>query len=1001
MEYKPVEIEKKWQAYWEEQGTFIAPDNFKKEKFYGLIEFPYPSGDGLHVGHLRSSIAMDVIARQRRMAGFNVLYPIGMDAFGLPAENYAVKTNTPPQVTTKKNIANFNRQLKSTGYSFDWSRFLTTTDPEYYQWTQWIFLQMFKKGLAYKSKENINWCTKCKIGLANEEVVGGVCERCGGQVIKKEKEQWLLRITKYADRLIAGLDQINFLETIKKQQKDWIGKSEGAEINFKIGKENLKVFTTRPDTLFGVTFIVLAPEHELVDKLKDQITNYVEVKKYIDQAKTKSDLDRDKDKTGLELKGLQAINPVNNEALSVFIADYVMTSYGTGAIMAVPAHDQRDWEFAKKYKLEIRPVIKGGDIQEKAFVTSEGQMINSEQHNGLSVKDFQVKIIEWLEKNNLGKQTVNYKLHDWIFSRQRYWGEPIPMVYCQECAKKKEQVLILHGWEATAQSDFIPALKNNLEAKGYEVLAFDAPNTQEPKFEEWYKFITQKIKENKLENFNLIGHSMGGHLALKLAEEYRIKNLVLVSPVGFKSSNEYFSQFKKLSTEELAIFKKYQDHDLNIKQVKQRADNIYFIFGDQDRWITKEIREYYIANFKDIAQINILANQGHFTEGEGVKDLPEVNNLFVDQTEILGWLPVPETDLPIILPDLEDFQPTDTGESPLAKLEEWVNTKCPVCGGPAKRETDVMPNWAGSNWYFIRYCDPRNNKQMIDVKKANYWLPVDWYNGGMEHTNLHLLYSRFVYKFLYDLGVVPQEGGDEPYQKRTAQGMILAGGGVKMSKSKGNVINPDSYIAKYGADTVRTYEMFMGPFDQAIAWDDKGVIGVFRFLNKVWNLYNQVKVKAKDEKANKLIHQTIKKVSADIEKMNFNTAVAALMILVNYLEKQEAVTKDNFIILLKLLSPFAPHLTEELWQLLGHKNSLAYEEWPVCDQQLAQEQMVKIGIQINGKLRDTIELDFDSEINDQLKQTILDREKIKKYLVGQEVIKFIYVKNKIISIVIK
>ncbi|MBT4516943.1 MAG: leucine--tRNA ligase [Candidatus Komeilibacteria bacterium] len=809
MKYQANKIEKKWQKYWEDNNTFEAKDYDKREKFYGLVEFPFPSGEGLHTGHLRSYTAMDVICRKKRMQGFNVLFPMGMDAFGLPAENYAIKTNTHPQITTRKNIDNFVRQLKGTGFAFDWSRFISTTDPEYYKWTQWIFIQMFKKGLAYKSSENINWCTSCKIGLANEEVVAGACERCGGEVIKKEKEQWMLKITDYADRLIDGLDNINFLETIKKQQSDWIGKSEGAEIQFKVKSqkskvsEELKVFTTRPDTLFGATFMVIAPEHPILRKLESDIKNISEIKEYIEIATKKTDIERaseDKAKTGIELKGLKAINPVNKEEIPIFVADYVMMGYGTGVIMAVPAHDQRDWEFAKKYNIEIREVISGGDISQAAYI-EEGLAINSEKFNGLETEEFKEKIIKYLEDKKLGKATVNYKLHDWIFSRQRYWGEPIPMINCTKC----------------------------------------------------------------------------------------------------------------------------------------------------------------------------------------------------------GWLPVPEDDLPVELPQVDDFRPGDDGESPLTKATEWLNTTCPKCKGSAKRETDVMPNWAGSNWYFIRYTDPKNDKELVDRKKADYWLPVDWYNGGMEHNTLHLLYSRFVYKFLADINVVPKHKdiGDEPYSKRTAQGMILGEGGVKMSKSKGNVINPDGYLDKYGADTVRIYEMFMGPFDQSIAWDDKGVNGVYRFLNKVWDLQDKVVEKEISKEVQNLIHKSIKKVGEDIDNMRFNTAVSQMMILVNALDKESEISKEVFERFVLILAPFAPHMAEEMWQALGNKNSLASFAWPDYDKNLAQDDKVIIGIQVNGKVRDDIELDFDTEPSESLQAEILAREKVVRNIKDKEVVKFIHIRNKIISIVVK
>jgi leucyl-tRNA synthetase len=816
MKYQANKIEKKWQKYWEDNKTFEVVVDSKKDKFYGLVEFPYPSGDGLHTGHLRSYTALDIVCRKKRMEGFNTLYPMGMDAFGLPAENYAIKTNTHPQITTRKNIDNFVRQLKATGFAFDWSRFIETTDPKYYKWTQWIFIQMFKKGLAYKSSENINWCTSCKIGLANEEVVAGTCERCGGEVIKKEKEQWMLKITNYADRLIDGLDNINFLDTIKKQQSDWIGKSQGAEVDFAIkdSEEKLKVFTTRPDTLFGATFMVIAPEHPMLENL--DIKNITEIKEYQETSAKKTDIERsseDKDKTGVELKGLKAINPVNNEEIPIFVADYIMMGYGTGAIMAVPAHDERDFVFAKKYNLKIKEVINDNNIA-----------INSGEFNGLDIEEFKQKIVKWLEDKKIGKATVNYKLHDWIFSRQRYWGEPIPMIKCTEC----------------------------------------------------------------------------------------------------------------------------------------------------------------------------------------------------------GWLPVPENELPVSLPEVDDFKPGDEGESPLTKVVDWVNTTCPKCGKFAQRETDVMPNWAGSNWYFVRYLDPQNENKLIDKDKADYWLPVDWYNGGMEHTTLHLLYSRFVYKFLADINVVPKDSkiGDEPYTKRTAQGMILGEGGIKMSKSKGNVINPDGYLEKYGADTVRVYEMFMGPFDQSIAWDDKGVNGVYRFLNKVWDLQDKVvdqpimmssdrtkghkkleerqkELNLKIEDLERLLNKTIKKVGEDIDNMKFNTAVSQLMIMVNELDRWIEIKQDIFEKFVLILAPFAPHMAEEMWQALGNKKSLTDQAWPEYNQDLAQDDKVVIGIQVNGKVRDDIELDFDTEPSEDLQVEILTREKIARNLEGKEVVKFIHIKNKIISIVAK
>ncbi len=869
--YNHKEIEAKWQKVWDNQKIFEVKEpatsagrDKNKPKFYGLIEFPYASGEGLHVGHLRSYTAMDVICRKKRMEKYNVLYPIGFDNFGLPTENYAVKKKINPKIIDKDNTKTFTRQLKEAGFGFDWSRCFSTTDEDYYKWTQWIFIQMFKNGLAYKSKEAINWCTSCKVGLANEEVVGGKCERCGGEVVKKEKEQWVLRITKYADRLIDDLDQVDYLEKIKTQQINWIGRSEGAEVSFKVvilnpdenrGEESrgttgsfglrpqddiaLKVFTTRPDTLFGATFMVVAPEHEIIRNQKSEIRNWDEVEKYIEESKKKSDLERtdlNKEKTGMELQGIKAINPVNNKEIPIFVADYVLTGYGTGAIMAVPAHDQRDWEFAKKYNLEIIEVVK--DIKalkhkkiktkEECFI-SEGIAINSGEFDGLTTTEFKEKITTWLEEKNIGKKTINYKLHDWIFSRQRYWGEPIPMVNCEKC----------------------------------------------------------------------------------------------------------------------------------------------------------------------------------------------------------GWVPIPESDLPVILPEIEDFMPTDSGDSPLAKATGWINTKCPNCGGEAKRETDVMPNWAGSNWYFIRYCDPKNNKIIVDPKKAKYWLPVDWYSGGMEHTTLHLLYSRFVWKFLYDINAVPKECGPEPYKKRTAHGMVLGEGGIKMSKSKGNVINPDDYVQKFGADTVRLYEMFMGPFDQQIPWDDKGVVGVYRFLQKIWNCLNMNyedtnnvggwflndnhrqqwiadKIGKTPNDTKVKLHKTIKKVTEDIEEMRFNTAISAMMIFINSIYREvfvdespggQIIEKSDFELFLLLLSPFAPHFCEEIWSQLGHKKSILLESWPEYDPKLIVAEEMEIAVQINGKVRDRIMVL--AEVSEsEVAQAAMKSEKVQKWLADKEPKKMIYVKNKLISIVV-
>ncbi|MBU1906865.1 leucine--tRNA ligase [Patescibacteria group bacterium] len=792
--YNHLEVEPKWQKFWEDKNFYQAEDGSKKPKFYCLIEFPYPSGAGLHVGHPRSNTALDIVARKRRMEGYNVLYPIGWDAFGLPTENYAIKTGVHPREATEKNIATFKRQLKSLGFSFDWSREINTTDPAYYKWTQWQFIQFFKAGLAYKEKMPINWCVSCKIGLANEEVVDGKCERCGGEVEKREKEQWMIAITKYADRLLEDLKDVDYLPKIKTQQENWIGRSEGAEVDFEIEGEKVTVFTTRPDTLFGATFFVLAPEHPLVEKIVTDDQKKA-VAKYVKQAAGKSDLERgelQKEKTGV-FTGAFAVNPVNGEKIPVWIADYVMMGYGTGAIMAVPAHDERDYEFATKYKLPIVEVIAGGDIKKEAYA-GDGQAVNSDFLDGLDKEAAKKKMIEWLKKKKLGKAAINYKLRDWVFSRQRYWGEPIPLVHCEKC----------------------------------------------------------------------------------------------------------------------------------------------------------------------------------------------------------GWVAVPDEDLPVELPDVKKYEPTDTGESPLAAITDWVNTKCPECGAAAKRETDTMPNWAGSSWYFLRYIDPKNDKQFATSDKLKYWMPVDWYNGGMEHTTLHLLYSRFWNKFLFDQKLVPTS---EPYAKRTSHGLVLAEDGRKMSKSLGNVVNPDEVVEQYGADTLRVYEMFMGQFSEPTPWSTKGVVGVRRFLEKVWNLQDDLADDIKNDELNHLLHKTIKKVGSDIEDMKYNTAVSAMMIFVNEIQKAGVCSKEIYDGLLILLSPFAPHIAEELWERTGHGNSITLQPWPEYDMELARDELVELPVQINGKLRATIEVSPDLS-EDEIKERALADTNVQKHLEGTKVKKMIYVPGRMINFVV-
>ncbi|MFQ9264225.1 MAG: leucine--tRNA ligase [Clostridia bacterium] len=802
MAYNFKEIEKKWQEKWDKEGTFNAKNDYTMKKWYGLIEFPYPSGQGLHVGHPRSYTALDIIARKRRLQGYNVLFPIGFDAFGLPAENYAIKTNVHPKITTAQNIAHFTEQLKSLGFSFDWSRKIDTTDPEYYKWTQWIFIQLYKHGLAYKATMPINFCTGCKVGLANEEVVNGVCERCGSPVVQKEKSEWMLKITDYAQKLIDDLDDVDFLEKIKVQQKNWIGRSEGAEVNFKIANmdKNLTVYTTRPDTLFGATYMVISPEHPILKELEDKIENLSEVQEYQKQASLKSAFERselNKEKTGVEIKGITAINPLTNQEIPIWISDYVLITYGTGAIMAVPAHDTRDYEFAKKFNLPIVQVVDGKnvDLSKEAFTdVATGKLINSDFLNGLEVSEAKKTVIKYLEDNHIGTKKVNYKLRDWVFSRQRYWGEPIPMVYCDDC----------------------------------------------------------------------------------------------------------------------------------------------------------------------------------------------------------GWVPLDEKDLPLRLPEVEEFTPGENGESPLAKQTDWINTTCPHCGKPAKRETDTMPQWAGSSWYFLRYMDPHNDKELASKEALEYWSPVDWYNGGMEHTTLHLLYSRFWHKFLYDIGVVPTK---EPYQKRTSHGMILGTNGEKMSKSKGNVINPDDIVNEFGADTFRVYEMFMGPFDQVAAWSMESIRGCGKFLDRVWNMQNMlVDGDIYSPETEKMMHKAIKKVSQDIEDMKFNTSVSTFMTMVNEFYKIGKINKAEFKTFLTLLNPFVPHITEELNKIAGFEADVSTYSWPEYDESKTVDDEITLPIQFNGKLKATITISVDDD-ESSVKEKVHNA--IDSKLDGKTIVKEIYVKNKIYNVVVK
>ena len=801
MRYDYTAIEKKWQKIWDDEGTFCATTDYSKPKFYGLVEFPYPSAQGLHVGHPRSYTALDIVARKKRLQGFNVLYPMGWDAFGLPTENFAIKNHIHPEIVTKDNVANFKKQLKSLGFSFDWSREVNTTDPSYYKWTQWIFLQLYKNGLAYKKEMAVNWCTSCKCVLANEEVVNGVCERCGSEVIHKVKSQWMLKITEYADKLLDGLNDVNFIDRVKVQQSNWIGRSYGTQVKFNttIGDE-FEIYTTRADTLFGVTYMVMSPEHPLIEKWAEKIGNIDEVRAYQQSAAKKSDFERTelaKDKTGVKLSGVKAINPVNNTEIPIFISDYVLISYGTGAIMAVPGHDTRDWEFAKKFDLPIIEVVAGGDVTKEAYTDcSEGVMVNSGFLTGLSVEDAKKKIQEWLTEKGIGFVKTNFKLRDWVFSRQRYWGEPIPMVHCDKC----------------------------------------------------------------------------------------------------------------------------------------------------------------------------------------------------------GYVPLDESELPLLLPNVDSYEPTDTGESPLAKITDWVNTTCPKCGAPAVRETDTMPQWAGSSWYFLRYCDPHNDKELASKEALEYWGPVDWYNGGMEHTTLHLLYSRFWHKFLYDIGVVPNP---EPYAKRTSHGMILGENGEKMSKSRGNVVNPDEIVRDYGADTMRLYEMFIGDFEKAAPWSSASIKGCKRFLERVWALAD-ILTDGDDYRAEveAEMHKAIKKVTEDIETLKMNTAIATLMSLINTITATGKITRGEFKTFMILLNPFAPHITEELWVNAGFEGMLNGTQWPEFDEAKCVDSAVEIVVQVNGKIRARINVPVDIAAADAIALAKGD-ENVAKEIDGKTIVKELYVPKKLVNIVVR
>ncbi|PIZ95400.1 MAG: leucine--tRNA ligase [Candidatus Magasanikbacteria bacterium CG_4_10_14_0_2_um_filter_33_14] len=954
--YNPQDIEKKWQKYWEDNKSFSAQDSSDKPKFYPLVEFPYPSGAGLHVGHPRPYTGMDIVARKKRMEGFNVLYPIGFDAFGLPTENYAIKTGRPPAEVTAENIANFTRQIKSLGISFDWSRVVDTTDPKYYKWTQWIFLQLFKHGLAYKKNMPINWCTSCKIGLANEEVVDGKCERCGGEVEKRDKYQWMLAITKYADKLLSGLEDVDYIERAKVQQQNWIGKSEGASVEFKIKNSELKitVFTTRPDTLFGATYMVLSPEHVLVEKLKDKINNFADVEDYINKAKLKSDLERtelQKEKTGVELQGIKAINPVNNEEIPVFVADYVLSTYGTGAIMAVPAHDERDFEFAKKYKLKIKEVV----------ARKIGEMLpNSRRRDGVaSVLEREGKVCILLHRDN-----GEYRLPAGGFDSPEE----------DDYATLKREIKEETGYTQFTIADFLGSIYAYYYAttksvnreriqRGY-VVHLDS-----------YEQVPQQL--TKFENYDVQWHEPEDALALLKQNEVESGEYVFVERyIENKKYQGYYNVGVNVNSEFL--------NGLETKEAKEKMITWLEEKNIGKKQINFKLRDWVFSRQRYWGEpIPLVYCEKCASENKGGNE------------QNPGWFAIAESELPLELPQVEKYEPTDTGESPLSQIPEWVKTTCPNCGGEAKRETDTMPNWAGSSWYFLRYIDPNNDNEFASQEKLKYWMSVDWYNGGMEHTVLHLLYSRFWNEFLYDIGVVPTS---EPYKKRTSHGMILAKGGEKMSKSKGNVVNPDDVTAEFGADTLRTYIMFMGPFDQAAEWDTNGLVGVRRFLDRVWNLQEKIG-ESTDGDTTRVLHAVIKKVTDDIDNMRFNTAVAKLMELSNEVSKASSITKEDYLSVVKLISPFAPHMAEELWEMYGNSQSISQEKWPEYDETKIKEDTITIVVQVNGKVRDSI--DVPAEIpEEEIKKQALELENVKKWLDGKEPKKVIYVKGRLVSVVV-
>ncbi|HOX60778.1 MAG TPA: leucine--tRNA ligase [Candidatus Magasanikbacteria bacterium] len=1150
--YNPAEIEPKWQKNWDKEKLYETREGSDKKKYYVLDMFPYPSGTGLHVGHLKGYIATDVIARMRMMQGYNVLHPMGWDAFGLPAENYAIKNKIHPSIATAQNVANYKRQLHLPGLSYDWSREVNTTDSEYYKWTQWAFIQMYKKGLVHESYEPINWCPECKTGLANEDLEDGKCERCGSVVERKPMRQWVIEITKYADRLLNDLDLLKeWPEHIKGMQRNWIGKSEGAVLKFQItnDKSQIEVFTTRPDTLFGVTYVVLAPEHQLIEKCRDKIKNFDEVQKYIGESKNKSDLERSelqKEKTGIKIDGLTAINPTNGEEVPIFVADYVLGGYGTGAVMAVPAHDERDFAFAKKYGLPMKKVVEpivvyetgdsaiqkdlpfikrenvcaivlnpkdgkylcvnwknfnmhglitggveeGEDIVEavKREVIEESGYKNlrlvrnpefaihtkffhrvkkqnrwarfqyvfleleNEEREEISADEKEVHELVWKTKkemetyftvaegefaNNLignsdyifvgdgilrdsgefsdlysdearkkiteavgGQMVTKYKLRDWVFSRQRYWGEPIPLVHCATCEKRKVKIVLVHGIYGNPNENWFPWFKKEMEKRGCEVIIPQMVDSETPKLSEWVKQLTN-LGVTKDDDLYVVGHSLGAVAACQYILENRlhVKKLILVGPTGNSQGEENWKNLLSAGCEEegLKCIKDFNEANTDLSKLVNLADERVIYISDNDPFIPMSVMDDYSGID---ARVNVLKNRGHFNESAGIRELPEILSEFPEVTN-RGWVAVPESELPLKLPEVKNYEPSGTGESPLANITEWVNTKCPTCGGPAKRETNTMPQWAGSCWYYLAYAMPRlseGGEYEWDKDRINYWNPVDCYVGGAEHATRHLIYARFWHKFLYDIGAVQNV---EPFMRLHSVGLILGEDSRKMSKRWGNVINPDDVVEKFGADALRLYEMFMGPFGEPCAWDTNGLVGCKRFLDKVCVLGEKVADKKITEKSRlkTSLHQTIKKVGEDIEGLRYNTAIAKMMSFANDAQDSEELSKEDFKMFVQVLAPFAPHLAEELWKDLDEKESIFKSGWPKYDPELAKSDEMTIAIQVNGKLRDTLVFASDAT-EEEIKSAALASEKIQKWLEGVEPKKVIYVKGRLVSIVV-